>query len=234
MDLFATGTAIEKLSDSAEVWAAAEHAFAEAGFPFVIYLTSNGDRSEVTLRTNIPELYEDVPPAQDPFLEYLCNSYDVGRTGEGYIDQHDYLSAEHRAFIHRAAELGFQTGFGLPMRLAGSERFGGFNIGTRLEKRDFECQHLSSVEALRAFCLIVHRRFEELGDEPRPPGEKLSPRETEVMTLIARGLSRKEIARDLNLSPNTVAEYTGAAYRKLGVGNRVEATKAFLRLDPSS
>lgn len=51
----------------------------------------------------------------------------------------------------------------------------------------------------------------------------LSPREQELLEYLARGLSRKEAARLMNLSPYTVAEYVQGIYRKLQVKTRGEA-----------
>jgi HD-GYP domain-containing protein (c-di-GMP phosphodiesterase class II) len=56
----------------------------------------------------------------------------------------------------------------------------------------------------------------------RPAG--LSPREIEVLRLIARGMSSKEIAARLNLSPKTVRNHTEHIYAKTGAGNRVAAS----------
>lgn len=51
----------------------------------------------------------------------------------------------------------------------------------------------------------------------------LTPRETEVLSLIGRGLSRAEVADALNLSDNTVAKYLKDIYRKLDISSRAEA-----------
>jgi DNA-binding NarL/FixJ family response regulator len=51
----------------------------------------------------------------------------------------------------------------------------------------------------------------------------LTPRERQVLELMARGQSRKETARALDLSPFTVAEYVQSIYRKLQVRSRGEA-----------
>jgi DNA-binding NarL/FixJ family response regulator len=48
----------------------------------------------------------------------------------------------------------------------------------------------------------------------------LSSRESEVMDLIASGLSNGEIARDLFLSEKTVKNHVNRIYAKLGVGSR--------------
>jgi two-component system response regulator DesR len=58
----------------------------------------------------------------------------------------------------------------------------------------------------------------------------LSPREREVLTLIARGATNKEIAERLYLSPHTVKDHTSSLYRKLGVRNRAEAAQRAERL----
>ncbi len=64
--------------------------------------------------------------------------------------------------------------------------------------------------------------------EPAPGGEgdgELSPREREVLGLIADGATNPEIAARLYLSPHTVKDYTSSLYRKLGVRNRAEAAR---------
>ena len=53
--------------------------------------------------------------------------------------------------------------------------------------------------------------------------EALSPRELEVLDLIALGHTNKEIARQLIVSPGTVKAHTASIYRKLDVSNRTEA-----------
>ena len=53
--------------------------------------------------------------------------------------------------------------------------------------------------------------------------EPLSQREQEVLTLIAEGLTNKEIAQQLIVAPGTVKAHTSSIYRKLDVSNRTEA-----------
>ena len=56
------------------------------------------------------------------------------------------------------------------------------------------------------------------------PGN-LTARQAEVLRLLADGLSNKEIAARLYLSPGTVERHLGIIYRKLGLGGRVEAAR---------
>ena len=64
---------------------------------------------------------------------------------------------------------------------------------------------------------------------PRPPApgdalvEPLSAREIEVLHLLAEGLTNREIAQRLYLSPNTVRVHNFHIYGKLGVNNRTQA-----------
>jgi two-component system response regulator FixJ len=51
---------------------------------------------------------------------------------------------------------------------------------------------------------------------------RLSPREREVMALVTSGLSSKEIARKLDLSPRTVETHRAHAMHKMGVTNTAE------------
>ncbi len=51
----------------------------------------------------------------------------------------------------------------------------------------------------------------------------LSPREAEVVALIARGLSNKEIAERAHVSANTIKTYIRSAYRKIDVQRRSQA-----------
>lgn len=57
------------------------------------------------------------------------------------------------------------------------------------------------------------------------PGQDqgLTARESEVLSLIVSGLSNKDIASRIFLSPNSVKTYIGTAYRKMGVASRSQA-----------
>jgi DNA-binding CsgD family transcriptional regulator len=62
----------------------------------------------------------------------------------------------------------------------------------------------------------------------------LSPRECEILTLLASGQSNKEMARTLAISPNTIKTHLARVYEKLEVQRRVQAIEKarWLRLIP--
>ncbi|MDP2272064.1 MAG: response regulator transcription factor [Archangium sp.] len=65
--------------------------------------------------------------------------------------------------------------------------------------------------------------------QPEPEGKKLSTRETEILQLIAKGVSNSEAATMLTLSKATIRTHLEHIYRKLEVTNRVEAVTEGLR-----
>jgi len=61
--------------------------------------------------------------------------------------------------------------------------------------------------------------------------EPLTPREIEVLTLVALGKTNKAISVELVVSPGTVKAHTSSIYRKLDVSNRTEAVARARELD---
>jgi DNA-binding CsgD family transcriptional regulator len=77
-------------------------------------------------------------------------------------------------------------------------------------------------DAARARALL---RSHQPAKEARPPGrpsygDRLSPREREVAELAGTGLTNREIATTLHLSPRTVEQHVARAMRKLGTTSR--------------
>ena len=63
-----------------------------------------------------------------------------------------------------------------------------------------------------------------------PTGPQLSPREKEVLDLLADGLGVAQISRRLFISDSTTKTHISKLYEKLGAGNRAQAIMAALRL----
>ena len=62
-------------------------------------------------------------------------------------------------------------------------------------------------------------------DAPGTGGPALTPRETEVLRLVAKGLTARRIAERLGLSPRTVENHVQNVLRKLQLTNRVELAR---------
>jgi len=55
------------------------------------------------------------------------------------------------------------------------------------------------------------------------PEDTMSPREVEVLRLVAKGLANKQIGRRLGISERTVKAHLGRVFRQLGVSDRTSA-----------
>jgi DNA-binding NarL/FixJ family response regulator len=95
------------------------------------------------------------------------------------------------------------------------------------------------VKAFRSACngrTVLDPRLEDGGDELAARAtaadgfDRLTEREHQVLRLLSRGLTARQIAEDMSLAVNTVRSYTQEIFSKLRVGNRVQAVAAARRL----
>lgn len=88
------------------------------------------------------------------------------------------------------------------------QRMAGGQIWANTEQLRFLLDLVSEVPSLR----VVNSRGAEM----------LTPREEQVVALVAEGLSNRETARELNLSEHTIKKYLFRIFDKLGISSRVE------------
>jgi len=231
---------LEKAETIDALWTGVVETLATAGFDHVVYLSVDSDFDSPFVRCTVDGLYDKTPAKEDPFLHHACHNYEILLIGVEFMESHPYISEADRTFIKRASDKGFRAGLAIPMRLKGSERFGGFLLGNGLDRTSFQDRILPRAEELRLFCMIVHRRIEELvsadisetAPQPRtalvsgalPSAfDVLSPRESEVIVMLAQGRTRAQTAEVCGLSIHTVSDYAKQGYKKLGVRNRAQA-----------
>lgn len=80
--------------------------------------------------------------------------------------------------------------------------------------------------AIRLLWPRVEVRQVDSTKKPEPDPELLgsfSPREREILKLLGKGYTNKEIASILHLSPNTIKSHLKSLYSKLDVSNRTQA-----------
>jgi DNA-binding NarL/FixJ family response regulator len=86
--------------------------------------------------------------------------------------------------------------------------------------------YLPSSTAIKLLAVMRHEREHV----PHPISKAtLTPREVEVLSLLADGLSARAIARRLAISERTVNSHATSIYRKIGVTNRVGAVREAVR-----
>ena len=93
----------------------------------------------------------------------------------------------------------------------------------------------AAIEAVARGLVVLHPELaaqvssrEALPQEPGP-GQQLSPRESEILNLLASGLGNKEIAWRLKISEHTVKFHLTSIFNKLGVSGRAEAVAVGVR-----
>ena len=105
---------------------------------------------------------------------------------------------------------------------------GGVRVETTLisGRRKYACRTLrlerEQSVGKRAYYALVLERISRRHESLRRMVEQygLTPREREIASLLAEGLTSKEIAQRLNISPYTVKGYLNFLMRKLGVTTR--------------
>lgn len=73
----------------------------------------------------------------------------------------------------------------------------------------------------------------DFGDGKDPP-KRITPRQAEILALLAEGKTNSEIAHALGLAESTIRLHLREAYRRLGVRNRIQAVRETLRLFPQN
>jgi DNA-binding NarL/FixJ family response regulator len=74
----------------------------------------------------------------------------------------------------------------------------------------------------RARRFVVRQRLPQYDTAPEPAGPRLTPREGEVLELLADGRRQKEIAQELSISPKTVGTHVQNLLSKFDVHSRAE------------
>lgn len=102
------------------------------------------------------------------------------------------------------------------------------------ELRGTAAQQMGDLDTARLELTAAHETFRSLGAEPDAhrvaallgisAPTPLSSREIEVLRLVARGGTNKEVAAELFVSEHTVARHLSNIYTKLGLGSRSAAT----------
>ena len=97
-----------------------------------------------------------------------------------------------------------------------------FLVSRRRADGDFDGRDWEVLQLLRPFLIALRERFEvEVSDQATANG--LTDREAEILAWVARGMTSREIAALLLLSPHTVRKHLEHAYGKLRVHTRTAA-----------
>ena len=171
------------------------------------------------LRTPMPQLegllQEDARLDDDPITADALRRFAPVHWFEQ--EHNPKLSAQRRTLYKRLHAAGFKDGIAVPVSSRPGE-VAIFSFSGRQKEFRFSQEELKLPQHA---CHAMNTRWNELAEKEPPPA--LSPREMEVMALIAAGRSNQEIAVDLAISAHTVDTLVRRSFAKLGVSSRIEA-----------
>ena len=136
------------------------------------------------------------------------------------------LSADpdYDAFLETLRADGFKAIFYLPLRMLSGRLFIAA-VGTKRRA-------LTAIEArlIHSYCLDAVEKLENRSSVNFSGRDMLTQRERECLIAAARGLTEKQTAIELSISPNTVHAHLENTRRKLGARNKLSAIMLGLRL----
>ena len=98
---------------------------------------------------------------------------------------------------------------------------------------EFDTLAKARASAVKADAMLLANAMAPPDDESSPPDEwiddELTPREVEVLELLAEGLANKAIGIRLRISDQTVKFHVASIIGKLGASNRTDAVRLAVR-----
>ena len=98
---------------------------------------------------------------------------------------------------------------------------------------EFDTLAKARASAVKADAMLLANAMAPPDDESSPPDEwiddELTPREVEVLELLAEGLANKAIGVRLTISDQTVKFHVASIIGKLGASNRTDAVRLAVR-----
>jgi DNA-binding CsgD family transcriptional regulator len=144
----------------------------------------------------------------------MREGHQIGITHRSRLEMNDLLTQLHEQLGEEGFNHAFEAGKRQTLEMAVDEA-----IALAVEISAAEEERLAR-EAAQLGASTGDQAAEELG---------LTPREREVLVLLARGLSDKEIADGLFISPRTAMTHVGNILAKLGVNKRTLAASVAMR-----
>lgn len=102
-------------------------------------------------------------------------------------------------------------------------------VGGVLQSNASAEQIVQAIKCIASGLMVFDSTFAAQSSEHKPLAEQLTPREGEVLRLLANGLGNKEIAAKLNISEHTIKFHIRSILGKLGAASRTEAVTRGLR-----
>jgi len=87
---------------------------------------------------------------------------------------------------------------------------------------------LAAIRTVASGGRAIHAELQRLVDE-EPAVPKLTERQSDILSAVVRGLSNKDIAKQLAITPDSVKKHLSVVFAKIGAASRAEAAAIALR-----
>lgn len=229
--LLEAASKIESSDQMPRIWELITDALMNYEVNYAIYITKTDYvPADWFVRSTLPDNWplEETkdPNFSEPFLVHCCATFEITKMGAEFITDHSgFVDEATRAYVNKISRTGWISALGIPCRLKGSGRHGGFIIGNGQNRHNFERGVLPNADMFQSFCLIAHRRIEDLllNQNVQRQAKPLSPRERQTLEMIANGIRPKQIAGILGVSEPSIRLYLKNAKTKLGARTKEEA-----------
>lgn len=217
------------------------------GFGLMMYgYATTGMQAEVETLSNFPLDYqkryrENRYYRDDPVVRHCIGSLAPLRVGRDSLplwpDRGRKLTMVQHRIINEAAECGMSVGIVIPLRSPGRYPLAGMSMSNAMNPTEFEHFIAEWGHVAHLAALYAHIRMQILLQEPKRTisAFALSERERECLQWVSRGLSSKEISREVSLGTKTVDYHLAKVMRKFAVSTRSHAVAraiTFRLIDP--
>jgi DNA-binding CsgD family transcriptional regulator len=134
------------------------------------------------------------------------------------------LTANQKLLRHDAWDSGLKGGAMVPIHGPGTTK-AYFTVSNNMEPIEFKKMFIERRHELHVLATYTHERILDLCSKAEPTSRvRLTPRESEVMVMVALGKSNWDISKVCGISENTVKDYLKRIFRKMNVNSKAHAT----------
>ena len=132
--------------------------------------------------------------------------------------------------MNKTAEFGLRSGLAIPLRMNEPGQAAHIIFGGRKSRAEFDALLDQHGWAMHAIALSAHTRYIELFKAEFCERNELTAKQTELVTLVGRGLLDKQIAHELGVSFSAVRQRLSAVQLKTGCSNRAALAALAVRI----
>lgn len=224
-------TKVISASDTDAVWQVTDQFFGDVGFSGIVYGVQDTEKAVLVGDTRFSDGLSDWRSAYFAEGDNLCDPLFVHRQlfpaqfliGIAYIEKYPFMSERDCDVVYRADSFGYHSGLAISMHGRKPGATAGWILVSDLCQSRFTAHMAEVGNLLQIATTLAHCELEDRNDKEPDPDIQLTPRETECLLWLAKGLRTEAIADRLGIRPVTVTLHLSNARKRLGARTREQA-----------